>query len=265
MSIYELKSIENNLTHRILCGDSTKISNVAELLDYHIPVLLLTDPPYGVSYDPSWRDEDLNACNRPKQKIENDDIYSWAEVWQSFPGQIAYIWHAAKHTVDVAQSLNLADYEIINQIIWAKQHFAISRGNYHWQHEPCWYARRKGKGHNWQGSRKESTLWTIPNLAHPNFGGSTTEDCRTNHPTQKPLELMMRPILNNSDIGEGVYDPFAGSFTTLIACEMLQRRFFGLEIDPDYCHIGIERWVNYMSKNHKSFTITHNGKILQSN
>ncbi len=106
----------------------------------------------------------------------------------------------------VADSLANSGFTIRAQIIWAKERLVMSQGDYHWQHEPCWYAVRK-KG-NWTGDRKQTTLWSIPT------GG---QDVETKHSTQKPVECMRRPILNNSDPGQAVYEPFLGSGTTLIA------------------------------------------------
>jgi DNA modification methylase len=107
----------------------------------------------------------------------------------------------------------------------------MSRGDYHWQHEPCWYAVRE-KG-NWTGDRKQTTLWTIPS------GG---QDAESRHSTQKPVECMRRPMLNNSQPGDAVYEPFSGSGTTLIAAQASGRTFFGVEIDPLYIDVAIRRW-----------------------
>jgi hypothetical protein len=107
----------------------------------------------------------------------------------------------------------------------------MSQGDYHWQHEPCWYAVRK-RG-NWTGDRKQTTLWTIPT------GG---QDVETKHSTQKPVECMRRPILNNSSVGDSVYEPFLGSGTTLIAAESTGRVCFGIEIDPIFVDVAIRRW-----------------------
>ena len=100
----------------------------------------------------------------------------------------------------------------------------MSQGDYHWQHEPCWYAVRK-KGY-WAGDRKQTTLWTIPT------GG---QDAETKHATQKPVECMRRPMLNNSSPGQAIYEPFLGSGTTLIAAQSCGRVCFGIEIDPSLC------------------------------
>jgi DNA modification methylase len=249
--------------HRIICGDSTHPDVISKLLGDNVPVLMVTDPPYGVNYDPKWRCQVKGKPRTVKAagKVQNDDQINWALAWHLFPGSVAYIWHAGKYCSDVQRSLEEAEFEIISQVIWAKQHFALSRGDYHWQHEPCWYAIRKDHQHNWQGSRKESTLWEISNLNA--FGSSKEEDERTAHSTQKPLECMARPIRNNTDQGEGVYDPFLGSGTTLIAAEKLGRICYGVELSPAYCDIIVKRYINFMNKNNKPFRIKKNGEEIK--
>ncbi|MGD2065730.1 MAG: DNA methyltransferase, partial [Candidatus Bathyarchaeota archaeon] len=121
-------------------------------------------------------------------------------------------------------------------------------------------AVKKGHNHNWKGSRKESTLWEIANL---NAFGTNKEDERTAHSTQKPLECMARPIRNNSAKGEGVYDPFVGSGTTLIAAEQLERRCYAMELDPAYCDMVIERWIKYKKKHNLPFNIIKNGEKIE--
>lgn len=232
--------------HRLMCGDSTNAEDVGRLLDGGEPVLMVTDPPYGVSYDPQWRNTSIFAkAKRATGKVTNDDQADWSLAWALFPGNVAYVWHSAKHSPVVAKSLTDNSYELIAEIIWAKHHFAISRGDYHWQHEPCWYAVRKGCKHNWQGSRKESTVWEISNNSA--FGSKNNEEA-TGHGTQKPLECMARPIRNSSAEGESVYDPFVGSGTTLIACEKLNRKCYAMEIDPVYCDIVVARWEKETGK-----------------
>lgn len=252
--VYEL----NN--HRIVCGDSTLPDFVEKCLNGAEPILMVTDPPYGVEYDPDWRGK-AGKGQKASGKVQNDDKINWALAWYLFPGSVAYVWHAGKYCAEVQKSLEEAEYEMIGQIIWAKQHFALSRGDYHWQHEPCWYAIKKGHQHNWQGSRKESTLWEIANL---NCFGKSKEDGeeRTAHGTQKPIECMARPIRNNTAKGEGVYDPFLGSGTTLIAAEQLDRIFYGIELSPAYCDIIVERWKKYMIKSGKPYTIKRNGEKI---
>src|SRR4051794_13831589 len=136
-----------------------------------------------------------------------------------FPGEVAYVWHGALHAGTVSESLIASGFAIRSQIIWAKNRLVLSRGDYHWQHEPCWYAvREKARGH-WSGDRKQTTLWTI---------SSRNQDTETKHGTQKPVECMRRPMLNNSSPGQAVYEPFLGSGTTLIAAETCGRSCLGL-------------------------------------
>lgn len=249
--VYELN------THRLVCGDSTLPESVEKCLNKNEPILMVTDPPYGVEYDPAWRDAAGKGC-KAKGKVQNDDKVNWALAWHLFPGSIAYTWCASWFVDEVALSLKEAEFEIKSLIIWNKQHFALGRGDYHWKHEPCWYAIKKGHSHNWQGSRKECTVWDIANL---NCFGKSKEDGeeRTSHSTQKPIECMARPIRNNTSKEEGVYDPFLGSGTTLIAAEQLERICYGIELSPAYCDVIVNRWVNFMKKKNKSYSLKRNG------
>jgi DNA modification methylase len=130
-------------------------------------------------------------------------------------------------------------FEIRAQIIWAKQHFVFGRGNYHWQHEPCWFAVRQGKKSRWRGDRTQSTLWEVANL---NPHGGNREEQPSGHSTQKPVELMRRPIVNHTEPGETMYDPFLGSGTSLLAAEKTNRLCYGMDIDPQYVDLAIVRW-----------------------
>jgi len=157
--------------HRVLCGDATDRTAVARLLaGQSAPPLMVTDPPYGVDLEPEWREKaGLNPRTRQGGKIANDDRTDWSEAWALFPGAVAYVWHAGIHAATVALGLEACGFQIRSQIIWVKQHFAISRGAYHWRHEPCWYAVRHGQTAHWRGDRTQSTVWEVPNL-NP-FGG----------------------------------------------------------------------------------------------
>lgn len=245
--------------HRLICGDSTLPEVVAKVLDGAEPILMVTDPPYGVEYDPDWRGK-AGKGQKASGKVKNDDRVNWSLAWHLFPGSVGYVWHAGKFCSEVQKSLEQAEYEVIAQIIWAKQNFALSRGDYHWQHEPCWYTVKKGHNHNWQGARDQSTVWEISNL---NAFGTNQEDERTAHSTQKPLECMRRPIRNNSAEGEGVYDPFLGSGTTLIAAEQLKRKCYGIELDPAYCNIIVQRWIKYRKEQGLSHEIKRNGSACK--
>ncbi len=222
--------------HRLLCGDATIVTDVERLLGDVTPLLMVTDPPYGVEYDPGWRNKAGASATKRTGKVMNDDRADWREAWALFPGEVAYVWHGALHATTVADSLEASGFNIRSQIIWAKDRLVLSRGDYHWQHEPCLYAvKRNGTGH-WAGDRKQTTLWQI---------ASKDQDAETVHGTQKPVECMRRPILNNSSPGQAVYDPFLGSGTTLIAAETTGRVCYGIELNPAYIDVAVERWQQF--------------------
>jgi DNA modification methylase len=226
-------------THRLLCGDATRVEDVAHLLGDVRPHLMVTDPPYGVSYDPAWRNEAGLSATRRTGKVANDDRADWGAAWALFPGEVAYVWHGALHATTVADSLAAHGFAVRSQIIWAKERLVLSRGDYHWQHEPCWYAvRAKGKGH-WTGDRTQTTLWHIP---------SRDQDAATIHGTQKPVDCMRRPILNNSSPGQAVYEPFCGSGSLIIAAETTGRVAHAMELDPGYVDVALARWQAFTGR-----------------
>ena len=219
--------------HRLLCGDATDQADVSRLLGTVRPHLMVTDPPYGVDYDPAWRTAAGAGQTRRTGKVLNDDRADWREAWALFGGDVAYVWHGALHATTVADSLVTSGFEIRSQIIWTKERLVLSRGHYHWQHEPCWYAVRAGGKGGWSGDRKQTTVWPI---------SSKGQDLETVHGTQKPVECMRRPMLNNSSIGQAVYEPFMGSGTTLVAAETCGRICLGIELDPAYVDVAVKRW-----------------------
>jgi DNA modification methylase len=223
--------------HRLRCGDSTSADDVAALLAGVSPHLMVTDPPYGVEYSAGWRDDALGgkAGGRATGKVLNDNKADWREAWALFPGDVAYVWHAGNMAHTVAESLLACGLNIRAQIIWAKSQFVIGRGDYHPQHEPCWYAVRKGKTGHYDGGRKQSTLWQI----------EKPRKSETGHGTQKPVECMKRPIENNSNPGQAVYEPFSGSGTTIIAAEMTGRIAYAMELSPQYVDVAVKRWQDF--------------------
>ena len=225
--------------HRLMCGDSTDQDTVARLLDGDKPHLMVTDPPYGVEYDPTWRDNVVGAPNkknsdRARGIVYNDNRADWREAWALFPGDVAYVWHAGVFSPVVADSLDSCQFEKRALIIWAKSNYPMSRGHYHHQHEPCWYGVRKGATGHWNGDRKQTTLWKI----------DSPRKSETGHSTQKPIECMARPIRNNSKEGDLIYEPFSGSGTTIIACENLHRHCRAIELNPGYVAIAVQRWAD---------------------
>ena len=228
--------------HRLMCGDSTKREDVARLLDGAVPLLMVTDPPYGVSYDATWRKAALPDTNPGKTggmhgKVENDDRSDWRDAWALFPGDVIYSWHpAGAPSLVHAAALQDSGFPIRMQIIWAKNQFPIGRGDYHVKHEPCWYCVREGKPSLMVDDRTQHTLWEI----------DKPHKSETGHSTQKPIECMAKPIRNHKS--PMVYDPFLGSGTTLIAAEGLGRKCYGLEISPGYCAVILQRFKDATGK-----------------
>jgi len=260
--------------HRLLCGDATSAADVARLLDGAAPTLLATDPPYGVSLDGSWRDGVYNALGpaeapymradgQPEGEdatrassarrgrtaghrhttLSGDTRVDWSEAFALVPSlTVGYIWHAGVHAAAVAEGLVAIGFEIVAQVIWDKGLFAIGRSWYHWNHEPCWVVRRAGAKVPFRGSRDQATIWRVPSPKMI-MGGSS--EAKQDHPTQKALVLFETPIRNHLKPGEGVYDPFLGSGTCLIAAERSGVRSFGMEIDPLYVEVALRRWERF--------------------
>lgn len=242
--------------HRLRCGSSTSAEDVAALLEGEKPHLMVTDPPYGVNYDPSWRAAaGVGSTGAATGKVLNDDKADWRDAWKLFPGSVAYVWHGGLHGAVVQESLEACEFRVRAQIIWFKTRPVLSRGAYHWQHEPAFYAVQEGQDDQWRfeqehevatyaviegetaqwaGGRKQSTVWQIEHLKND-----------TGHGTQKPVECMRRPIVNNSKLGESVYEPFSGSGTTIIAAHVAGRRCFAMELNPLYVDVAVRRWQEF--------------------
>jgi DNA modification methylase len=230
--------------HWIGCGDSTSAADVEPVLTGSRPDLMVTDPPYGVNYHPSWR-RCLGSGALAQGKVLNDDRADWRQAYALFTGDVAYVWHGALHGDVAAADLAACGLQLRAQIVWVKQHFTLSRGHYHWQHENCWYAVREGKAGHWQGDRTQTTVWEI---ANNNPFGNRQREQSWGHGTQKPVECMRRPIVNNSRPGQLVYDPFLGSGTSLIAAEMTGRICCGLEISAAYVDVILRRWQAFTGR-----------------
>jgi DNA modification methylase len=243
--------------HRILCGDATDAQDVARLLAGAAPTLLATDPPYGVSLDPTWRDgvhNDLGPAEKPYMRIRGhqnttlsgDTRVDWSDAFALVPSlEVGYVWHAGVHAAAVAEGLVRIGFEIASQVIWDKGLFAMSRGWYHWGHEPCWVVRKPGVPNLFHGERDQGTVWRAPSPKMIMAG--STED-KLDHPAQKPVLLSEIPIRNHLQPGEAVYDPFVGSGTALMAAETLGRRCYAMEIDPKYVQVTLERWERFTGR-----------------
>jgi DNA modification methylase len=245
--------------HRVLCGDATSAADVAMVLGDAKPLLMVTDPPYGISLDSEWRDRaGLNGCGAAEPSymkkrtmghtettISGDTRADWSEAFALVPSlEVIYAWHASIYTREVLDGLLRIGFLYPQQIVWNKGRTVLTRTHYWYQHEPCWYVRKKNAP--WFGKAGEnSTVWDSPS---PKFIMGGSDEDKFDHPTQKPVELMRRPILNHLRRGESVYDPFLGSGTTLIACETEGRRCYGLEIEPRYCDVIVARWEKFTGK-----------------
>lgn len=249
--------------HRVLCADCTSAEAVARLLGERKPQLLVTDPPYGISLDSEWRDRaGLNGWGpaeasymkkhrtegHTETTISGDTRADWSEAFELVPSiQVAYVWHASLFTSEVLAGLLRIGFLYPQQLIWNKQRTVLTRTHYWYQHEPCWYVRKKNAP--WFGKAGEnSTIW---DSASPKFimgASKDPDDVKQDHPTQKPVALMRRPILNHLKRGALVYDPFLGSGTTLAAAELNERVCLGLELDPKYIDVVIGRWQTLAGK-----------------
>ena len=222
-----------------MCGDATKPEHVERLLDGAKPDLMVTDPPYGVNYDAMWRYKmGRNTKDGSYGKSINDDQSDWQAAYALCPGRIAYVWMGSLTLPVAARGLDACGFIRRSLIIWDKGHIVFSRGHYHWRHEACWYAVKKGAQANWNGGRKASTIWEI----------KKTQKSETGHSAQKPVECMQRAIHNHRG---DVYDPFVGSGTTLIAGEQEGRSVYAIEIDPSYVDVSVKRWEDFTGKKAK--------------
>ena len=214
---------------------------------------MVTDPPYGIELDSEWRDRAGLNGHGPAQPsymkkrtkghtetaISGDTRADWSQVFELVPSlEVGYVWHASKFTREVLDGLLRIGFLHHQQIIWNKGRTVLTRTHYWFQHEPCWYVRKKNAP--WFGKAGEnSTIWDSPS---PKFIMGSSDEDKYDHPTQEPVELMRRPILNHLRRGELVYEPFLGSGTTLAAAELTERVCYGIELDPKYVDVVIQRW-----------------------
>jgi DNA modification methylase len=264
--------------HRVFCGDATSPEAVARLLADRKPLLMVTDPPYGIQLDSEWRDRaglnggDFGSKRTKASKaraaadpqyhaepsylkrrteghtettISGDTRADWSEAFELVPSlQVCYCWHASVYTREVLNGLLRIGFLYPQQIIWNKGRTVLTRTHYWYSHEPAWYVRKPKAP--WYGKPGENaTVWDSPS---PKFVMGGSDEQKFDHPTQKPVELMRRPILNHTKRGALVYEPFLGSGTTLAAAELTERVCCGLELDPKYVDVIVQRWQTLSGK-----------------
>jgi DNA modification methylase len=246
--------------HRLICGDCTQADVVARVLGDAKPLLLVTDPPYGIELDSEWRDRaGLNGCGpaepsymkrrtegHTQTTISGDTRADWSEAFELVPTlRVAYVWHASRFTREVLNGLERIGFLYPQQLIWDKGRVVLTRTLYWFQHEPCWFVRKKNAPWYGKPGSENSTIWESPS---PKFIMGPSDDEKYDHPTQKPVELMRKPIRNHTIPGEAVYDPFCGSGTTLIAAEQTGRICYAVELDPKYVDVIVRRWQSFTGK-----------------
>ena len=233
--------------HRVMCGDSTKMTDIEKLMDGEQADLLLTDPPYNVALGHGGSRYEMEKRHRRTDGllIDNDDMdddefikfltncFKNASAAMK-PGAVFYIWYADTKAFEFRSACRNIGWQIRQNLIWAKNCFTLGRQDYQWQHEPCLYGWNEGAGHLWASDRKQATVL--------NFDRPTRSK---EHPTMKPIPLFDYQMQNNTKGGDIVLDLFGGSGTTLMAATQNGRVARLMELDPKYCQVIIDRWEQY--------------------
>ena len=225
--------------HVLMCGDSTDIKSVEKLMNGEKADMLLTDPPYNVDYTGKTEE----ALKIENDKMDNESFIQFLQ--RAFlsadnvmkPGAVFYIWHAGLEGYNFMCACRQAGWTVRQCLIWNKNSMVIGRQDYQWKHEPCLYGWKDGAGHLWTSDRKQTTVL--------NFDRPTKSRL---HPTMKPIALFDYQIKNNTNGGDIVLDLFAGSGTTIMACEQNGRKAYCMEYDPRYVDVIIKRWQEFTGR-----------------
>lgn len=218
--------------HRLLCGDATRTEDVERLMDGKKANLVVTDPPYGVSFKSS---DGLTIQN---DSMKDEEFYTFlltafqcmAEHLEN--GGSAYVFHADTEGLNFRKAFIDIGFHLAGVCIWVKNSLVLGRSDYQWQHEPVLFGWKKGGKHSWYSDRRQTTIW---NYDKPKRN--------KNHPTSKPLDLLGYPICNSSQENAIVLDTFGGSGSTLMACEQLNRICHMMELDEKYASVILRRYV----------------------
>ena len=219
--------------HRLMCGDATDPADVDKLMDGKRANLVLTDPPYGVSFKSS------SGLTIQNDSMKNEEFYSFLKkafenmVAHLEPGGAGYVFHADTEGLNFRQAFIDAGFHLAGCCIWVKDSLVLGRSDYQWQHEPILYGFLKNGKHNWYSDRKQTTIW--------NFKKPKRNE---NHPTSKPLDLLGYPLKNSSQENAIVIDTFGGSGSTLMACHGLNRICYTMELDEKYASVILRRYVD---------------------
>ena len=233
--------------HRIICGDATKLETYKTLLEDTKVNLVVTDPPYNVNYE--------GAAGKIKNdNMENDKFYqflfnSFVNMEQAMADDASiYVFHADTEGLNFRKAFQDAGFYLSGCCIWKKPSLVLGRSPYQWQHEPCLYGWKKKGKHKWYAGRKETSVWEFEKSKK-----------NADHPTMKPIALLAYPIKNSSMTNSLVLDPFAGSGSTLIACEQTGRVCYAIELDEKYCDVIVKRYIEQVG-NDKSVKVLRGGK-----
>lgn len=233
--------------HRIICGDATKLETFKTLLENTKVNLVVTDPPYNVNYEGS-------AGKIKNDNMEDDKFYqflfnSFVNMEQAMADDASiYVFHADTEGLNFRKAFQDAGFYLSGCCIWKKPSLVLGRSPYQWQHEPCLYGWKKKGKHKWYAGRKETSVWEFEKPKK-----------NADHPTMKPIALLAYPIKNSSMTNSLVLDPFAGSGSTLIACEQTGRICYAIELDEKYCDVIVKRYIEQVG-NDKSVKVLRGGK-----
>ncbi|APW19376.1 site-specific DNA-methyltransferase [Gardnerella swidsinskii] len=233
--------------HRVICGDATKLETFKTLLEDTKVNLVVTDPPYNVNYE--------GAAGKIKNdNMEDDKFYqflfnSFVNMEQAMADDASiYVFHADTEGLNFRKAFQDAGFYLSGCCIWKKPSLVLGRSPYQWQHEPCLYGWKKKGKHKWYAGRKETSVWEFEKSKK-----------NADHPTMKPIALLAYPIKNSSMTNSLVLDPFAGSGSTLIACEQTGRICYAIELDEKYCDVIVKRYIEQVG-NDKSVKVLRGGK-----
>lgn len=238
--------------HRLICGDSTNPEVIKRLMDGAKADILITDPPYNVDYEGKTKD----ALKIQNDKMDNDSFRQFlVEAFTSANevmrgGAVFYIWHADSEGYNFRGACNDVGWKVRECLIWNKNCMVMGRQDYQWKHEPCLYGWKDGASHVWASDRKQTT---VLDFARPNKNDI--------HPTMKPVALFAYQIKNNTHKGDTVLDTFAGSGSTLIACEQLERKCFMCELDEHYVDVIVKRYIDFANNKNDVYVIRDGQKI----